>query len=105
VKVPRRALIEDVAFERARGLLALSHWSPRASPAFDSLGSAAETTNGSLIHGSAKPSAARDVAFVAAQNDGVDEADHAEISCWMRPQRASREISAGRVQLESYQKL
>ena len=60
---------------------------------------------GRLIHGSAEPPAARDVAFVAAQNDGVDEADHAEISYWMRPQRASRAISAGRVQLESYQKL
>jgi len=55
---------------------------------------------------SAEPAAAREVtAVVTTKKDGVDEADHAEISCWMRPQRASRGISAGRVQLESYQKL
>jgi hypothetical protein len=54
--------------------------------------------------GSAEPAAARKV-VIDAEKNRVDEADHAEISCPMRPNRATRAISAGRLQLESYQKL
>ena len=53
---------------------------------------------------SAEPSAARKV-IVTAKKNGTDEAEHAEISGLMRPNRATRAISAGRLQLESYQKL
>jgi hypothetical protein len=54
----------------------------------------------------AEPTAAGKIGgVVAAEKNPVDEAEHAEISCWMRPHRASRAISAGRLQLVSYQKL
>ncbi len=51
------------------------------------------------------PSAGKITRVVATDKNGVDEAEHAEISYWMRPHRATRAISAGRLQLESYQKL
>jgi hypothetical protein len=55
---------------------------------------------------SAEPTTTRNVAvIIAAKKNGVDEAEHAGISCWMRPHRATKAISAGRLQLESYQKL